>query len=159
MMLQTLHCLLRHLIWADARLWEALSAQTDGASDPYQELAHIVGAEEVWLARLQGRPARIAVWPEADPAALKQMMDATHRGFEEYLSSLDEAALEAPTAYVNSAGQGFTNTVRDILLHVFLHGQYHRGKVNLLLRTAGQAPAPADFIAYLRGVAAATRDS
>jgi uncharacterized damage-inducible protein DinB len=37
-----------------------------------------------------------------------------------------------------------------------LHGQYHRGKINLLLRQAGLAPAPVDFISFVRGVPAAT---
>ncbi|MFQ5740386.1 MAG: DinB family protein [Acidobacteriota bacterium] len=34
--------------------------------------------------------------------------------------------------------------------------QYHRGKVNLLLRQAGHAPAATDFIAFVRGAPAAT---
>ena len=37
-----------------------------------------------------------------------------------------------------------------------LHGQYHRGKVNLLLRQGGHAPAPVDYVAFVRGVPAAT---
>jgi hypothetical protein len=36
-----------------------------------------------------------------------------------------------------------------------LHGQYHRGKINLLLRQSGAEPAPADYISYVRGVPAA----
>jgi hypothetical protein len=38
---------------------------------------------------------------------------------------------------------------------VVLHGQYHRGKVNLLLRQEGEQPAPTDYIAFVRGVPAA----
>ena len=37
-----------------------------------------------------------------------------------------------------------------------VHGQYHRGKVNLLLRQEGMSPVPGDFIAYVRGAPAAT---
>lgn len=36
-----------------------------------------------------------------------------------------------------------------------MHGQYHRGKVNLLLRQADRTPAPTDYIAFVRGVPAA----
>jgi uncharacterized damage-inducible protein DinB len=49
--------------------------------------------------------------------------------------------------------------VGDILLQVALHGQYHRGKVNLLLRDAALPPAPVDFISFARGVPAATTSS
>ena len=45
------------------------------------------------------------------------------------------------------------------LLHVPLHGQYHRGKINLLLRQAGRQPAPTDYITFVRGVSAATEEA
>ena len=63
--------------------------------------------------------------------------------------------MEAPVAYTTSAGKSFANTVKDILLHVAMHAQYHRGKINLLLRQAGLEPAPADYIAFIRGAPAA----
>ena len=36
-------------------------------------------------------------------------------------------------------------------------GQYHRGKINLLLRQQQATPIPVDCIAFLRGSPAATR--
>jgi uncharacterized damage-inducible protein DinB len=47
--------------------------------------------------------------------------------------------------------------VDDILLHVALHGSYHRGQVALLVREAANKPAPTDYIGFVRGVPAATR--
>ena len=43
----------------------------------------------------------------------------------------------------------------DILLHVCLHGAYHRGQVAVSMRSGGAEPAPTDFIAMRRGVPAA----
>ena len=60
--------------------------------------------------------------------------------------------------YVNSAGQSFETPVSDMLLQVFLHGQYHRGKVNLMLREGGLPPVPTDYISWARGVPAAVTD-
>jgi uncharacterized damage-inducible protein DinB len=59
---------------------------------------------------------------------------------------------------VNSAGQSFETPVSDMLLQVALHGQYHRGKINLMLRQAHLPPTPTDYIAFARGVPAATTD-
>jgi len=59
--------------------------------------------------------------------------------------------------YTNSAKREFSTALGDILVHVALHGQYHRGKVNLLLRENGLEPVPADFIAFVRGAPAATQ--
>jgi len=51
----------------------------------------------------------------------------------------------------------FRSRVEDILLHVVLHGCYHRGQVAIALREAGAEPSATDFIAFVRGVPAATR--
>lgn len=147
-----------HAAWADTALLEALRDEA-GTADARRELAHVVGAEEVWLARLEGRTPRSAVWPDAASSAIEDHVRATHRDYATYLSALQEQDLGAPITYTNSAGQTFTNTVGDILLHVGLHGQYHRGKINLLLRQIGRPPAPVDFIAFVRGVASATEAS
>jgi uncharacterized damage-inducible protein DinB len=61
--------------------------------------------------------------------------------------------------YTNSAGRTYDSKLDDILLHVALHGTYHRGQVALIVRMAGGVPAPTDYIAYVRGDPAATRVS
>jgi len=78
-------------------------------------------------------------------------------GFAQLLEALDEAALDQEIPYTNSAGLSFHSRRSDILLHVALHGCYHRGQVALLLRRAGNEPQPTDYIAFVRGAAAATR--
>ena len=65
--------------------------------------------------------------------------------------------VERMVDYRNSAGISFSTSAGDILFHVMLHGQYHRGKVNLLLRQSGFPPVPTDYIAFVRGVPAATQ--
>src|SRR6185437_659206 len=97
----------------------------------------------------------VAIWPSLSLPELAAFAPTMHEGYAAYLATLTDADLEQPVAYVNSAGLTFTNTVVDILMHVALHGQYHRGKVNLLLRQAGAEPALVDFIAFQRGVPAA----
>lgn len=154
MTIKRIRTLWQHAATADTALLVALRDE-DGTADARRELAHVVGAEEVWLSRLQGRDARSAVWPDAAVAAIAQNVRATHSEFEAYLASLGEGDLDAAVTYTNSAGRTFTDSVGDILLHVALHGQYHRGRINLLLRQAGRAPVPADYIAFVRGAPAA----
>jgi uncharacterized damage-inducible protein DinB len=150
----TIRNLWEHALWADARVLEALPA--DAAPEAWREFAHILGAEETWLARLEGRTPRTAVWPDAAPGEVRASMQATHAAYRAYLAALEDPDLAAPVSYTNSAGQPFTSSVADILLQAALHGQYHRGKVSLLLRQGGRAPAPVDFIAFVRGAPAAT---
>ncbi len=150
----TLRLLWEHAFWADTRVLEAVLA--GGPAEAVREFAHLLGAEETWLARLEHRTARTAVWPELPRESLADHRDVIHAGILAFLDALGEDAVDARVDYSNSAGQAFHNTVSEILLHAALHGQYHRGKINLLLRQAGLAPAPVDLIAYFRGVPAAT---
>jgi uncharacterized damage-inducible protein DinB len=154
-MLQHIVQLSRYAEWADTLLIRALGAATPAPPDAQRELAHVVGSAETWLSRIQRRPARVAIWPSLSLAELAALAPTVHGSYAAYLATLTDADLERTITYVNSAGLSFTNTIVDILMHVALHGQYHRGKVNLLLRHAGAAPAPVDFIALQRGVPAA----
>ena len=148
-----------HAAWADQRLLDALRAAPEPPAAALREYAHVLGAAEVWLARLEQRAPRAAVWPEAPLADAAALGEHVRDGYARYLSRLQDDDLPRAVAYTNSAGQHFATPAGDMLLHVALHGQYHRGRVNLLLRQAGLDPAPSDFIAFARGVPAATEAS
>ena len=149
--------LLQHSAWADAEILAGLRACASPNSHALREYAHILGTEETWLARLEQRQRRVAIWPELDLDVAAALCSTLRADYERFVNELTATDLDRSVGYVNSAGQAFTNTVSDILLHVALHGQYHRGKVNLLLRQSGEEPAPTDFIAFVRGVPAATQ--
>jgi uncharacterized damage-inducible protein DinB len=117
----------------------------------------VLGAEHVWLARLEQIPTAHPVWPTLDLAACARVAAENHLGYSHYLDGLDPGDVGREVAYTNSAGLSFKSSIDDILLHVALHGCYHRGQVALLLRQAGAEPAPTDYIAFVRGAPAATR--
>jgi uncharacterized damage-inducible protein DinB len=145
-----------HLAWADAFLLEALEASPTPPAEALREYAHILGADEVWLARVEQRPPTAPVWPQITLEEIRALAAAIHAGYARYVVALDHRELARVVSYTNSAGDSFQNTVQDILLHVALHAQYHRGKINQLLRQAGLAPAPTDYIAFVRGAPAVT---
>ena len=146
-----------HCLAADAALAESLRAATAVPSPVVREYAHILGAEETWLARLEGRTSRAAVWPSGSLSDVLQLRSVVAGSYRAYFAALRNADLERMVEYRNSAGIGFSTSVGDILYQVMLHGQYHRGKVNLLLRQSGLVPVPTDYIAFVRGVPAATQ--
>ena len=149
--------LLRHMLWADERVADALDEAVGDHDEAREIYAHVLGAEQVWLARTLGAEQG-PVWPDPDPGALDDLREEIREGYASLVSALTDEELDLPIAYVNSAGDAFESTVEDILLHVFLHGAYHRGQIALLLREEGDEPVPTDYIALRRGAAAATRD-
>lgn len=146
----------QHAAWADAALLEVVVSNADVIPGVLREYAHILGAAETWLSRMEGRDPRLAVWPTLDPGQIGSTAAQIAAGYTALFAGLDDDDLERAVTYVNSAGARFTNSIADILLHVALHAQYHRGKINLLLREGGALPVPTDFISYIRGAPAAT---
>lgn len=157
--MQHLARLTAHLAWADDRVLAALRSAT--APDPanLELLAHVLAAEHVWLARLKGEAPAHVVWPPLSLEECAALMRANERALTAYVSSLTPADLPREVTYRNSAGLQFTSRVEDILLHLCLHGAYHRGQIAWALRHAGGVPMPTDYIAFIRGAPAATRDA
>ena len=59
-MLEVIATLFEHLRWADQRALAALRASNGHPTQARELFAHVLGAEEVWLARLEGRTAGVA---------------------------------------------------------------------------------------------------
>lgn len=148
-----LHRTFEHNRWADERMLEVLQAAEEPPEKALQIFAHGIAAQVVWLDRIQGQEQSSPVWPQANLATIAEAIPVIFRRFDAVLRSDD---LNRPVAYTNSAGREFSTCVGDILMHIALHGAYHRGQVSLLLREAGLQPAATDYIAYVRGVPAAT---
>ena len=157
MTLPDLQRLFEHLVWADRACADALVAAGQAGAPALSIYAHLIGAELVWLDRLEGRPQSVAVWPEVDLATALALAETARRRWASHVAPLAEADLERPVDYTNSAGRAFTSRAGDILLHVALHGAYHRGQIAQLLRQNGAQPAATDYIGFVRGVPAATR--
>ena len=146
-----------HCLAADAALAESLRTAASVPDAALREYAHVIGAEETWLARIESRAARTAIWPAGSLNDVLQLRRTVAESYRVYLAALRDADLERMVSYRNSAGVDFSTSIADILFHVMLHGQYHRGKVNLLLRQSGLPPVPTDYIAFVRGFPAATQ--
>jgi uncharacterized damage-inducible protein DinB len=148
--------LLQHAEWANAHVVAAIEEQ-DVADDIIELFAHVLGAEEVWLSRLEGRKAGLAVWPALSKTDLGAAAAANAERYSVDMDSLTPDDMAREVAYTNSAGQAFRTAIGDILTHVVMHGSYHRGQVALRIRRDGGTPAATDFIAFVRGSPAATR--
>jgi uncharacterized damage-inducible protein DinB len=147
--------LVDHMAWADEA---ALAALRDAPGSDTRGLAfysHVLGAEATWLARILGHPSDVAVWPTLalDEAAALAARNAAD--FRTLIAPLTDSDLTREIQYRNSAGQEFRSMLEDILLHVALHGSYHRGQISLIVRGGGGEPAATDYIAFVRGVPAA----
>lgn len=151
--------LFAHMRWADERALEALRGADPLPADAMRVYAHVLGAEHVWLSRLRQQPGRVAIWPTLALDECEALSRENSEGFDAFLDALEPGGEAREIDYRNSAGAPFRSRIGDILLHVAMHGGYHRGQVAMLLRQAGAEPMPTDYIAFVRGVPAATQDA
>ena len=147
--LDHLRRLFAHDAWANREALASVTGPKAAAGPPAQALrilAHVLGAERVWLDRLQGGKPSIAVWPEAPLDRLRSDLDDMARRWEDYLDDLAPADLDREIEYVNSKGEPWKSKVGDVLTHVALHSTYHRGQIASHVRASGGEPAYTDFI-------------
>ena len=152
-----LHKLFAHMDWANSHVLQALQSSPGNDPQALPYFAHVLGAEDTWLARIEGVAPKVAVWPSLTLDECRDLAHSNVARFRQHLAQISDADLDRPIAYVNSAGAAFTSTLDDILIHVAIHGAYHRGQISLMMRRSGGIPAPTDFIAFVRGAPAATR--
>ncbi len=103
-----------------------------------QLLAHIIGTQWLWLARLRGETSKMAVWPALSLDDMPRELDGLKAAWREPRGG--------SITYRNSKGETWTSDVGDVLIHVILHGAYHRGQIATVVRGAGGEPAYTDYI-------------
>ncbi|WP_152396901.1 DinB family protein [Paenibacillus guangzhouensis] len=150
--MKTIKCMMDHLYWADGRILDTLEASEIKNKDLLKLVRHVAVAERVWLSRLQGKgSAQYSLWEEAeDLTAIRTMFEENAEQYRVYIEGLEESELDEMIDYANQSGVPFRTSIRDILLQVLLHGQYHRGQINRALRLDSAEPVQVDYITFAR---------
>ena len=120
-------------------------------------LAHMAGAEWIWLERWHGRsPAKTEAWsmwtPEscADLAGLNDRWNEVVDQRAQFISGLDEERLAADLPFKLLSGDPSSMRLVDQMRHVANHATLHRGQVVGMIRQIGIDPPSTDLLFYLR---------
>jgi len=141
--------LLDHMEWANARALEVV--RETGEEESLELLAHVLATERVWMARIRtGDSSGMEIWPDLTVEECERLMEENLERYRSFAESVSEEGLRRAAIYRNSSGSEFETPVGEILLHVALHGSYHRGQIARELRRAGEEPVNIDFIQFVR---------
>jgi uncharacterized damage-inducible protein DinB len=147
--------------WADLGLCEAARSNFDRlgeqeASLMLRVLDHIHTVDRIFQHHLLGTPhgftaARSEVTPpfETLAAGMKEVDD----WYAAYVRRLSAQDFEQPVDFVFTSGQPARMRRSEILLHVCLHGTYHRGNAGALLQLKGLTPSRDSITDYLEDAA------
>ncbi len=153
--------LFSYTAWANALVFEAASTLSEeqlghsvASSFPSVggTLAHMVGAEWVWLRRWLGEsPSGFPDWV-AKPswADLRARLSAVEQERDVFVAGLSDADLSQLVSYRNLAGHAFSDPLGGLIRHLVNHSTYHRGQIATQLRQLGFKPAGTDLIVFLR---------
>jgi len=113
-------------------------------------MSHVLAAGQLWLDRLDGQHRKVALWPDPDLEQCDALAAELGPRWQACLESAGERGLSRTISYTNSKGEDWSSRVDDVLLHVLMHGMYHRGQIAADTRAAGFTPAYTDFIHAVR---------
>jgi uncharacterized damage-inducible protein DinB len=138
-----------HNAWANQQVADALEPVTKPPAKAVLVLAHIVGAERLWHSRLVGNGSP-EVWPALNVAQCAKAIRELSHVWTMWFGTLAVSDLDRTVSYVNSKGEPWSSTVREIITHMTHHSAYHRGQIATLIGSAGFTPAYTDFIHAVR---------
>jgi uncharacterized damage-inducible protein DinB len=124
--------------------------KTHGAKLPERSFplwCHVLNAHQIWNARI----LKTVEFKVHQLHELDQLPAIDNTNYTATLRILDKANFDSNITYKNSKGQEFTNTLRDILLHVANHTTHHRGQIISDFRQVGIEPLVTDYIFFRRG--------
>ena len=90
------------------------------------------------------------IWPELSLNDIERLLAENQTAYTNYLKNISGEQLNSELIYKNSKGEKFHTAIVDILMHVIIHGGYHRGQIAAIIRQAGGEPFNTDYIHYVR---------
>jgi uncharacterized damage-inducible protein DinB len=113
-------------------------------------IAHIYGAEWLWLERWHGRiPSAL---PSADDfptiGAIQRGLEEVDRSLVDYVASLAAEDLRRVVQYKTTSGSAQADPIWQMLQHLANHSTYHRGQVATMLRQLGSKATSTDLIGF-----------
>lgn len=146
--------------WANARV---LGSVADLSEEDYARpvggsfstlrdtLAHLYGADWVWLERFGGRSPRElpAGQQTPTPNALRERWEKVEEGWAGLANGVETGRMRETLAYQNFKGEDLSYRVGEVLVHLVNHSTYHRGQVATLMRQLGATPASTEYLMML----------
>lgn len=145
--------------WVNQRVLEAAAKLTDepftqkvlpGFGSVHLTLAHMLGAEVIWLARWQGQsPTAMPAPDELNSVPILQarwaVLEAERRA---YFEAVTEAELGASMNWTNMRGQPFALPRWQVVLHCVNHSTHHRSELAAMLTVLGHEPDSTDLLEF-----------
>lgn len=144
--------LFRYDDWATKESVNSIKKLDDPSDRLISIISHVVATEQLWYDRVTQAKIPISPW---EKYSLDECIDKSTEITSMWIALLNEIGedgLSNIINYVNTQGNKYNNSLKEIVTHTINHSSYHRAQVALLVRDAGGEPALTDYIVYARSV-------
>ena len=143
--------------WADRGLYESVTQNFDRLSPEdgfimLRILDHIHVVDRIFQHQLQRLPHTFTAPRSERMPELQTLADSASEvddWYASYVNNLTQDDLEEPIDFVFTSGKPARMKRGEMLLHVCLHGTYHRGNAGALLQLRGMTPSRDAITDYL----------
>jgi uncharacterized damage-inducible protein DinB len=147
--------------WADRGLYDVVSQNFDRltreeASIMLRIFDHIHTVDRIFQSHLQGLPHKFQAPRSAQVPELRALADSAREvddWYASYVNGLSSEDFEQPIDFVFTSGKPARMQRGEIILHVCLHGTYHRGNAGAVLQLKGLTPSRDAITDYLEDAA------
>ena len=136
--------------WADRGLYDVVSRNFDRLSAEEASIMlrifdHIHVVDRIFQQHLQGLPHAVLAPRSEQMPELQALADSAREvddWYASYVGGLTEDEFEQPVDFIFTSGKPARMRRGEIILHVCLHGTYHRGNAGAVLQLQGLTPSP-----------------
>ena len=140
----------RYNDWANHILIEAFRHYHDAIpANCLHLLSHLTNAQSIWTSRLDGKVPDVGMWEEYSLADCERHHIQSSTALTQIIAGYKEGE-QVSVSYTNTKNEPFTNSLLDIVLHIFNHGTYHRAQIAAEMRRHGLEPVNTDYITFAR---------
>ncbi|MGA7722523.1 MAG: DinB family protein [Ignavibacteriaceae bacterium] len=139
--------------WANDSLIQCLRSQ-DIFDEPVMKLlSHIILSENFWMARLKTEDtSNKNFWKLLNISECYRTAHENSKAYSDYIKEKSDIDYERSVTYKNTQGVEYTNSIEDILTHVFFHSSYHRAQAVKEIKKLDKEPVYMDYIHYVREI-------
>lgn len=116
--------------WANKKVLKQIQAQSHPADKALQLFSHLIFVQKIWLNKIGISQEDIR--PEY---SIKEFAGILDNSYVELIAFIKrQKDFNMNFTYNDLEGNTHQNTLSDILVHVYVHGAYHRGQIVQLLK-------------------------
>jgi uncharacterized damage-inducible protein DinB len=160
MLYELIRTLYQYDAWANARILDTTAllspeqflASRGASYDSVRDtLAHVIGAQWLYLARWRGRSPS-AMW-DADQfpsvESIRTRWDDIEREMQAFVAGLNDAQLTQIVEYTNTRGERWAYPLWQQMVHQVNHATQHRSEAAVMLTQFGYSPGWLDFLYFI----------